>query len=158
MLFAEHHQIALPVAELSPPCDALRRVGQALSIEDVATLMTPVPARPTPSAVLGQVAIELLCATVFRISEPINGLMAHADRMPFKAHPACDLFGRPTSVEAVFDGGLQIRVCDHLAMDRAPLFILFLRDKSVIAIQRRQFCVRVPVPLDVAVDCRGITA
>jgi hypothetical protein len=78
--------------------------------------------------------------------------------MAFKAHAARDLFGRPAFFEPVLDGCLQLRMNNHLSMDRAALLIFILRDQSVIAIQFWKFGVCVSVPLDVAVDCLGITA
>ena len=40
----------------------------------------------------------------------------------------------PASLQAVFDGGFQIRVNDHLAMDRAALLIFVPSDERVIPV------------------------
>lgn len=124
MLFAEHHQIALLVAELSALRNALRPVGKALNTEDLAALMSTVSTWPAASTVFGQVAMELFCLPVLRIGEAIVCLGAHVDWMTFQPHTPSDLV---------------------------------LCDDSVIAVQLWQFGVSVSVPLDVAVDCRGIT-
>ncbi len=93
MLLAEHHQIALPVAEFSTLRDALWPVGQALCVEDMRPVMSAVATRPAAPPVFGKMATKLRIATVFGIGKTIDRLMAHADRMAFQPHPACDLFG-----------------------------------------------------------------
>jgi hypothetical protein len=83
---------------------------------------------------LREMAVELFLATVFGIGKAIDRLVAHADRLPFEPHPAGYLLGRPVSLQAVFNGGFQIRVNDQLAMDREALLIFVLSDERVIPI------------------------
>ena len=69
VLLAEHHQIALPVAELGALSDALRTVGQAPSVEDMGPLMSFVIARSAATTMFGQMTIERFLAAIPRIGE-----------------------------------------------------------------------------------------
>lgn len=107
---------------------------------------------------LGEVTIELLVTTVLGIGEPIDRLVAHADWVAFQVHPARDLFRGPTCLQTVFNGGLEIWMHDHLAMERAALLVFVLSHKRMIAVQFGQVGVRVSVPFDVSVDRGRIAA
>ena len=98
-------------------------------------LMASVSAWPAAFTTFGKVATELLHAAILGIREPINRLMAHTDRMPFKAHATRAVFRRPSGFKAVFNCSLKLRMHNHLSMDHPTLFILILRDQSLIAIQ-----------------------
>ena len=92
MLFAKHHQIAFPVAELGAFRDAFRPASQALYVGDMGPVVPPGTTWPTTSSVFGQVAIELLVAAIFGIGETIDRFVNHADQMALQPHAARNLF------------------------------------------------------------------
>ena len=81
------------MAELRAFRDTLRPLRQALNVEDVCSVVPAIATRPSATAMFGKIAMELLIAAVFGISEAIDCLVAHADRVALQPHPASNLFG-----------------------------------------------------------------
>jgi hypothetical protein len=59
--------------------------------------------------------------------------------MALQPHAACDLFRRPTGFEPIFDGSLEFKVHNHLAMDRPALLVHVLGIQRVVAVRLWQF-------------------
>ena len=87
MLLAEHHQITLPIAELSAFCDVLRPVRQALDIEDVGPIMPAMATRPAAKAVV-ESCMEAVSAWQVDLTGRPGAHQSEAPRRYHSAH-AC---------------------------------------------------------------------
>jgi len=104
-------------------------------------IVSPIATWPTAAAMFRKVAIELLSTTVLGIGKTVDRLMADADRMTFQRHTACNLFRRPTSLQAILDRGFEIWIHNHFAMNSAAFLIHVLSGDSIVAVQLGQLVV-----------------
>lgn len=154
VFLAEHHQIALPVAELLALGNGRRPVTQALAVLNVTTLISSVVSRPATSALLRQVAIEGFLKAKLRVSEAVDRFMADADAVVLKPHSASNLFRRPTRLERILDRCLHLRVGDQLPVNRTAALVLVLSSHRIVAAILRELGVLIRVPLYLPVNCR----
>tara|TARA_R110002126_G_scaffold288768_1_gene442811 strand:- start:394 stop:696 length:303 start_codon:yes stop_codon:yes gene_type:complete len=92
--------------------DYVRPMRYGQLIKESAPVMLARPTWPATSAMLWQMAIELLGPADFRIGILIDRLVPDTHRMRFQSHSASNLSGRPISVKSGADSRHDVRISD----------------------------------------------
>jgi len=144
------------VTELDALSNGLRTVFDGQFLKKLTAIVLAHATRPAVASVSWQMLVELLSTTILGVCISVDRFVTHSHRMALQSHPACDLFRRPSGVKTAAYGSHNTGISDQLAMDGATLFVFVLRAERMIAVQLRLIIKAHRVPLDLAVDCRGI--
>jgi len=152
---AEHHQVALPMAERAALSDFGRALREGILERDRhAAGLARIALAPT-AALARQELIEVLLASDIAVDEPVDGLVAQACGAGLTPKPAGDLLRRPSLLQAGDHVPRQVRILMQLAPAAAPPLGARLSRLREVAAQPG--AVVVPVAPDLAVNCRAMS-